>query len=201
MPALALTDKANLFGAPEFGAQASDQGIQPIHGAVLKMQPLLAHNTYMAEPDELLLIAQNQQGFENLMVLVSDGFLQAGGGDPLIPMTALTERAEGLIALTGALESGLGRALDAGQDALGNAAFGYLAGFICRAIVYGELQRHGLEAQKAIEPKLFDLAYDRGLPLVATNAAHFMEAGQFKAHEALMCIGQSTTITMKTARF
>ncbi len=192
-PALALTDKGNLFGALEFAVLAGDAGVQPIHGCVLKTKSLLGPASALVEDDELLLLAQNQQGFENLMDLVSRGFLEANGGDPVLALSTLEGRTGGLIALTGALESSLGRALLAGQEAAAAQHLDWLqTQFDGR--LYIELQRHGLTDQQALEPKLFDTAYERGLPLVATNAAHFLDASQFKAHEALLCIGQTTTI-------
>ena len=199
MPALALTDKANLFGALEFGVQASAAGVQPIHGAVLKMQPVMVANTAMVEPDELLLLAQNLEGFENLMALVSQGFLEAGGGEPLISMAALKGKSAGLIALAGAPESGLARALAAGQEAIAARHLDALQGLFDGRL-YIELQRHGLAAESQVEPALLDLAYARGLPLVATNAAHFKDASEYKAHAALLCIGQGTTIHDETRK-
>lgn len=193
MPALALTDKGNLFGALEYGIQAAEAGVQPIHGTVLKTKPALGTSGPRQEPDELLVLAQNQQGFENMMDLVSQAFLEAEGGDPILPLSALDGKTGGLIALTGSLESTLGRALAEDQTALVDQHLAWLQGRF-HGRLYIELQRHGLVQQQDLEPKLLSLAYDQGLPLAATNAAHFLDATQFKAHDALMCIGQTTTI-------
>ena len=192
-PALALTDKGNLFGALEFGVLAGEAGVQPLHGCVLKTKSILGPTTHRSEDDELLLLAQNQQGFENLMALVSEGFLNANGGDPVLGFNALEGRTDGLIAFTGSLESAWARAMLDGQTALAAQHMDWLNTHFAGRL-YMELQRHGLPNQQRLEPMIFEQAYDQGLPLVATNAAHFLDAGQFKAHEALMCIGQTTTI-------
>ena len=192
-PALALTDKGNLFGALEFATLMMGQGVQPIHGAVLQFKSLLGPQPQGTDPDELLLLAQNREGFENLMALVSQGFLDAAGGDPVLPLSALEERAQGLIALTGTQESSLGKALLAQQHALATQHLDWLQQRF-EGRLYLELQRHGLPQQHELEPRIFGEAYERGIPLVATNAAHFLDSSQFKAHDALMCIGQSTTI-------
>ena len=193
-PALALTDKGNLFGTFEFAVLAAAVGVQPIPGCVLKTQSLLPRaSSASPEDDELLLLAQNQRGFENLMDLVSRGFLEAAGGDPVLALSALEGKTQGLIALTGALESSLGRALLAGQDGAAIRHLDWLQTHFDGRL-YIELQRHGLADQQALEPRLLDTAYGRELPLVATNAAHFLDASQFEAHEVLLCIGQNKTI-------
>lgn len=192
-PAIALTDKSNLFGALEFASTMGDFGVQPIHGSVLRFKSILGPQSLGADDDELLLLAQNDVGFENLMSIVSQGFLEANGGDPILSLSALSKRTQGLIALTGSLESSLGKSLSQGQANVASEHLDWLQERFPGRL-YIELQRHGLPQQRDLEPKLFEVAYERGIPLVATNAAHFLDATQFKAHEALMCIGQGTTV-------
>ena len=192
-PALALTDKGNLFGALEFATLMMQKGVQPIHGVVLRFKSILGAQPLETNQDELLLIAQNERGFQNLMALVSQGYLDTSDGEPVLPLSALAERTQGLIALTGTLESGLGRALLANQRSLASQHLDWLQTQF-EGRLYIELQRHGLPRQRQLEPLVLAQAYERGIPLVATNAAHFLNANYFKAHDALMCIGQSTTI-------
>ncbi len=195
MPAVAITDSNNLFGALEFSSACKDAGIQPIIGCQLALSDepgkrVTAHATF----DQIVLLAQDEIGYSNLMRLASRAFLDPPAGrPPHITWPALESHAAGLLALTGAPASPLGRALLNGQRAAGDALVARL-----RAVfgdrLYIEIGRHGTPEERRIERALIDLAYASKVPLVATNEAFFGDETMFEAHDALLCIAQGTFV-------
>ncbi len=198
MPAVAVTDRNNLFGALEFSQYASKAGIQPIVGCDLGIRREeeggLATASKMPAIDWLTLLVQSEQGYLNLMRLVSRAHLEFKTG----PVSALHLRdlegaTEGLLALTGSGGSGVGRLLAAGQIPAASHMLERLQAMFDGRL-YLELQRHGEETERRIEEPLLDLAYDRSLPIVATNDVHFPKASMYEAHDVLLCIEQGAHI-------
>ena len=185
LPAVAVTDTANLFGALEFALAAADAGVQPIVGTLLPM----------LEPDGksvayLPAYAQSETGYLNLMALISQAFLESGDeGEPKLTWGDLDHRTEGLIAFTGGHEGPLGKLILAGQHKAADRLLDRLQALFPGRL-YVELQRHGLPAQQRSEPAFLKAAYDRDLPLVATNDVFFPERQHHEAHDALICIAQ-----------
>jgi DNA polymerase-3 subunit alpha len=202
MPAVAVTDTGNLFGALEFASAAADEGIQPIVGVQLglkrtgsPMRPGLR-----PEPDQLVLLAQNSVGYANLIKLVSQGCLENEEGHPaVLPLSALEGLTEGLIALTGGPAGPVGRLLGEGQRPAAEAMLADLMRLFPDRL-YVELMRHGLDAEKRIEAALVELADANGLPLVATNECFFADNGMYEAHDALLCIAGGTYVTEDNRR-
>jgi DNA polymerase-3 subunit alpha len=198
MPAVAVTDRNNLFGALEFGQYAAKAGIQPIIGCDIGIRHEdeggIATAQKIPSADWLTLLVQNEQGYLNLMRLVSRAHLEFKTGSlTALPLAELEGYSEGLIALTGGPVGALGRLLAAGQGPAAEHMLDRLqALFGCR--LYIELQRHGAEIERRIEPPLLDLAYRRGLPLVAVNDAHFPKRAMYEAHDVLLCIEQGVHI-------
>src|SRR6202012_1779417 len=162
MPAVAVTDTGNLFGALEFAQAAADEGIQPIIGAQLALKRAAAQTTgrtvVRAEPDQLVLLAQSETGYANLIKLISQGCLEnEEGNTAILPLEALTGMTEGLICLTGGLAGPVGRLLSEGQRPAAEAMLKHLADLFSGRL-YVELMRHGLDDQKRIEPTLVELA-------------------------------------------
>ncbi|MBI3505702.1 MAG: DNA polymerase III subunit alpha [Proteobacteria bacterium] len=192
MPAVAITDTGNLFGALEFSYAAADAGIQPIIGCNLGIRREadggVNRNGRNPEPDRLLLIVQNEKGWANLSKLSSRAYLDTPGGEtPQVSLDLVEAHAEGLICLLGGPAGPVGRLLLEGQDAAAGAMLDRLtATFPGRT--YVEIQRTGLPEQAKIEAALVDLAYARDLPLVATNDVYFADATMSDAHDALLCI-------------
>ena len=181
MPALAITDTNNLFGALEFSEKLAKSGVQPIIGAQTTVDFADAAPAFWrgVERDRarapIVLLAQSEAGYRNLMRLVSALWLDLEDGDePHIPFSAL-EGSEGLIALTGGPSGPIDRALNAGLADLAESRLDRLAK-VFGSRLYVELQRHGLDSERAIEPALIDLADSLGVPLVATNEPYFAEA-------------------------
>ena len=199
MPAVAVTDHANLFGVMQFCAAAMAQGVQPIVGAlvplVLPSQPgslTAMRRERVQRPALLPVLAQNEAGYRSLLRLMSAVYLD-DPGEPSVTIEALERHNEGLILLTGGAEGPLGRLLQRG-DKDGAAALLERLEAAFDGRLYVELQRHGEPGEAATEPVFLDWAFARGLPLVATNDCLFLEAAMHEAHDALICIAEGQTV-------
>ncbi|WP_340119117.1 DNA polymerase III subunit alpha [Pelagibius sp. 7325] len=207
MPAVAVTDTGNLFGALEFAQTAQKEGVQPIIGCQLHITRESAspefgepRNATAPAPDPIVLLVQNQKGYENLMRLVSRAFLESEPSEAAqVSLAVLTEHAEGLLALTGGPDGAVGRLLAGAQKDAAAAMLKRLAG-IFPGRLYVELQRHGLPVEAQIEPGLLELAYSQDIPLVATNEAFFPTADDYEAHDALLCIAGGAYIAQSDRR-
>src|SRR5712692_8123652 len=198
MPALALTDNGNLFGALEFAQAASEAGIQPIIGCELGLRRESDGRAIRIgpapPPDSVVLLAQNERGYRNLLKLVSKSFLETAGGEPpQLDIAALDGSSDGLLLLTGGPAGPLGRLLLEGQGPAAEALLARLA-LLFPGRLYVELMRHGLAAEDRIEAALIDLAYAHDLPLVATNGVFFATAEFYEAHDVLLCIAEGTVV-------
>ncbi|NBB83646.1 MAG: DNA polymerase III subunit alpha [Alphaproteobacteria bacterium] len=206
MPAVAISDSANLFGQLEFAMAAGEAGVQPIPAMILPVErpdadPVAAaRGGAKPRPDRLLLIAQDRTGYENLMALISDAYLETEAGDDAhVGWAAFEGRTEGVICLTGGPEGPVGRLLADGQAELAGRVLSTLERLFPGRL-YVELMRHGLAVEDRIEPALIDLAYDRDLPLVATNDCYFPTADMYEAHDALLCIADGTYVIQDDRR-
>jgi len=194
-PALALTDTDNMFGALEFSDKLAGVGIQPIIGCALAVdfadqEPSARAVGHALPRPRLVLLATREAGYRNLMRLTSRAFLDtAPGGLPHVSFDTLAAAADGLIVLTGGPSGALDLAIAAGQTELAGARCERLVGAFGDRL-YIELQRHGTAAERRIEPALIELAYARGIPLVATNEPYFAKRDDYEAHDALICIAE-----------
>ncbi|MDE2620376.1 MAG: DNA polymerase III subunit alpha, partial [Sphingomonadales bacterium] len=198
-PAIAVCDRNGMYCAPAFSSAAKDKGIQPIVGTLLAVaredrDGAQGRGNGAPAIDWLPLYAQNETGWLNLCHLVSRAHLDRPVEfDPHVRLEDLAGHTDGLIALTGAGEGGLARLLAAGQhDAAERLADHLVALFPGR--LYVELARRDDAIEEAAEDALIDLAYARDLPLVATNPASFAEPGFHAAHDAMLCIANSTHV-------
>ena len=192
-PAIAITDRNGLYGAPSFAGYARDAGVQPIIAtflAVANEEPSVGGRAI----DWLGLYAQNEAGWENLCHLVSAAHLgRPLEMDPHVRMDELVGHSDGLICLTGAGDGALARLIAAGRDEAAEALCDQLQGLFPGRL-YIELARRGQAGEEAAEAGLIDLAYARDLPLVATNPAHFGDPDGFAAHDAMLCIAGATHV-------
>ncbi len=191
MPAVALTDLANLFGVVKFYREAVSNGVKPIIGADLYIEnPSDSH-----KPFRLLLLCQNQDGYRQLCRLLSRAYVEGQhSGRPCLNKSWLTGQIEGLIALSGALDGDIGQALLAGNDALAEQlAREYASLFPHR--FYVELQRTGQPYQEDYVHAAVALATRTGLPVVATNNVVFLKPDEFDAHEVRVCIQEGRILT------
>ncbi|MFA6279193.1 MAG: DNA polymerase III subunit alpha [Bdellovibrionales bacterium] len=200
MPAVALTDKGNLFGALEFAMAASGAGVQPIIGCQLAVVRPDQKDKLPARRDlydQIVLLVQNELGYRNLCALVTQSFLVTDRPDPYVTEEELARHAGGLIALTGGIDGVVGRLLAEGQaEAAQEKLLALRDLFFDR--LYVEITRHhggevGAREQK-IEKALIDLAYRHDLPLVATNDVYFGDESMMDAHDALLCISDKRLV-------
>ena len=196
--ALALTDTDNMFGGLEFSEKMAGAGIQPIVGCALAVDfgdtENGARNANAATPRErIVLLAAREAGYRSLMRLNSRAFLETPSNEaPHAKLSWLDGETGGLIALTGGPGGPLDTAIAAGQGGLAAARADVLIGLFGDRL-YVELQRQGV-AHRVTEPALIDIAYAKGLPLVATNEAFFAKAEDYEAHDALICIAEGKLI-------
>jgi DNA polymerase-3 subunit alpha len=190
MPAVAIADSSNMFGALEFSQYCTNAGVQPIIGCQLA----IARNGVNLAPDPVVLLAQTPTGFANLQKLSSASHLLSDGAPkPQISMEILQEHAEGLFLLTGGASGPIGRLLAEGQLADAEAYLARLHEAFPNRIAM-ELQRHGEKLEQAVEPGMITLADQRRIPLVATNECYFAKPSMHEAHDALLCIAEGRVL-------
>ncbi|MDT9597521.1 DNA polymerase III subunit alpha [Sphingosinicella rhizophila] len=194
-PAVALTDRNGLYAAMPFTDACKGEGVQPIVGTLLAVaRPCPASGDAKTRLDWLALYAQNDIGYANLCALVSAAHLDRPVEELAhVGFDTLEGRTDGLVALTGAGEGAVARLLAEGQDDAAKDVLGRLQ-HLFPGRLYVELSRRGDTIEQQAESALIDLAYARDLPLVATNPASFAEAHFHPAHDALLCIAQSSQI-------
>jgi DNA polymerase-3 subunit alpha len=191
MPAVALTDLANLFGAVKFYREAVAGGIKPVIGADVYLENRSDPN----KPFRLLLLCQNLEGYRALCRLLTRAYVDGQhSGRPCLARSWFEGAVPGLIALSGAQEGDIGQALLAGHRALAEElAAGYRDLFPDR--FYIELQRTGHALQESHIPSAVALAANLGLPVVATNNVAFLRPEEFDAHEVRVCIQEGRVLT------
>ncbi len=192
MPAAALTDRANLFGALEFSQYMKDKGVQPIIGCALPVSGIgEGPPERWARCPTVVLLAKNEAGWLNLCALSSTAYLEAEGGEPCVPWAVVEAHGEGLILLSGGPDGPVSPLYAAGKTAEGDAALARMRSAFGDRF-YVELQRHGSAQEAAAERGLVDWAYANDTPLVATNDAYFAEPGMHDAHDALLCVADGS---------
>ncbi|MEM9967347.1 MAG: DNA polymerase III subunit alpha [Pseudomonadota bacterium] len=205
MPALALTDTNNMFAALEFSVAMADAGVQPIMGCQIDLQFLPGRPGERAkDPAPLVLLAQSERGYENLMKLNSCLYLTKQGMKPQITLQELSVHAADVICLTGGAPGPVGQLLRTAQRPAAEALMSELAA-IFQDRLYVELQRHpgedGLpEAERLTERAFVEMAYAMALPLVATNDVYFQDAQMYEAHDALLCIADGAYVDQQEER-
>jgi DNA polymerase-3 subunit alpha len=208
MPAVAVTDSNNLFGALEISEKFAKDGVQPIPGCQLTVDlgdaedlrtrgEAFVHHVSRAN---IVLLAQDEFGYNNLMHLVSQAWLEIDAGDtPHVSLAQLASASEGLIALSGGPTGPLDRAFALDKPEVARARLAALAPLFPQRL-YIELQRHGLDSEEWVEPRLIDLAIAENLPLVATNEPYFAAESDYEAHDALLCIADGAVVSQDDRR-
>jgi DNA polymerase III subunit alpha len=189
MPAVAITDRSNLFGALEFSQSTKDAGVQPIVGCALPVLGIGGQQAARwAKTPTVVLLVQNETGWRNLCALSSAAYLEAGEmAEPGVAWSMVAARSEGLILLSGGPDGPIDPLFAQGKFGEGAAALATMKSVFGDRF-YVELQRHGLEDERRAEPGLVQWAYDNDAPLVATNDVYYAKAAQAKSHDALLCI-------------
>jgi DNA polymerase-3 subunit alpha len=199
MPACAMTDHGNMFGAISFYTAMKAQGVKPIIGCETYVSRGSRTSRTAGPPGEkarfhLILLAKNLEGYHNLVRLTSKAYTEGFYYKPQIDKELLAEHSAGLIGLSACL-SGVPSALLA-QDRIDEAAIAALEfqEIFGKGNYFLEIQEHGLEAQKRIERGLVEISKRTGIPLVATNDAHYLHPEDARAHDVLLCIGSGKTV-------
>ena len=197
LPALALCDTGNLFGALEFSLACQKAKIQPILGCLLRLHQTSSEGQSLESV--LPVFVQNETGYRNLCRLVTQ-LTEEGEASPrgALTLPQLSGLTEGLIALSGGYRGLLNRALEKGAEEASEVLSVLESLFPGR--LYIELERLGLPGEADSEERLINLAYARHLPLIATNEAFFLDEGQFEAHDALLCVADGTYVSVPDRR-
>ncbi|MBR9890952.1 DNA polymerase III subunit alpha [bacterium] len=205
MPAVAVTDTNNLFSALEFSVTASGAGVQPIVGCQVDLRYLQpAPGERPKPPAPVVLLAQNERGYENLMKLNSCLYLRRDGELAHVLLDELEEYGEGVICLSGGPDGPVGRLLRENHRAAAQTLLTRLHQ-IYQDRLYVELQRHpgedGLpEAERLTERGHVEMAYEMGIPLVATNDVYFPKENMYEAHDAMICIAEGAYVDQQEPR-
>ena len=205
MPAVAVTDKNNMFCALEFSEGASKAGVQPIVGCQIDLTYTKADPGKRSEaPAPVVLLAQNEAGYMNLMKLNSCAYLDQGNEVPQVSLDDLLKYNAGLICLTGGPDGPVGRLLRHGQRPKAEALMDQLLS-IYGDRLYMELQRHPgddgqPEAERLSEQGHVEMAYAKNIPLVATNDVYFPKTSLYEAHDALICIAEGAYVDQQEPR-
>jgi len=202
-PAVALTDYGNLFGAIEFYSQALKAGVKPILGCELFVcddyQQRVSTGPRSPRYGQIVLLARNNEGWKNLLKLVSIGYLEGFYYKPRVDRKLLRQYGKGLIALSSGWHGEIEQCFQRGDDAQAYAiAREYQDIFNQEGgespCFFVELQRHGVPAQTANNEKMVALAYELKIPLVASNNSHFEQSSDFNAFEAMLAVRDNRTV-------
>ena len=196
MPAVAMTDHGNLFGAVQFYNSAKAKGIHPVIGCEVYVSQE-GHKTRSRTDryNHLVLLCENQDGYRNLIDLVSTGYLEGFYSKPRIDKDLLAAHSKGLIGMSACLRGDINETILADRyDDARRMAYGYTDIFGPNNF-FLEIQDHGLEQDKRLTPVVNRLSQETGIPLVATNDSHYLRRDDARAHEILMCIQTGKTMS------
>ncbi len=199
-PALALTDHGNLFGAIDFYTASRKAGIKPIVGAELYVAPGSRFEKSSQDggyegASHCTVLVRNETGYRNLIKLVSKAYLEGFYYKPRVDRELLAQHADGLLVLSGCLNSEVSRLLSAGEEAKARQAAGWYQDVFGREHYFMEVQSHGIEEQARVTQGTLRIARALGASVCGTNDSHYLEAGHARAHEALLCIQTGSTMS------
>jgi len=198
-PAIALTDHGNLFGAIDFYNAAQKAGVKPILGCELYVAPggrkeRGSQDGGYEGANHLTVLVRNRTGYKNLVKLVSRAFLEGFYYKPRVDRELLAQHADGLLVLSGCLNSEVSRMLSAGDAVRARETAGWYQEVFGKDHYFMEVQAHGLEEQERVMAETLRIAKSIGAPVVGTNDSHYLEGGHARAHEALLCIQTGTNL-------
>jgi DNA polymerase-3 subunit alpha len=199
MPAVALTDHGNIFGAVGFFKAAKARGIKSILGCEVYVAPKSRLEKRADEKDvhhfHLLLLVKDDKGYRNLCQLITKAYLEGFYYRPRIDKELLSQHSEGLIGLSSCLKGEVSFLLGKGLEENAEKAAAEYATIFGKGNFYIELQDHNLRPQQEINPQLVRLARKLGLPLVATNDVHYYHKDDAESHDVLLCIQTNKKIS------
>jgi DNA polymerase-3 subunit alpha len=198
MPAVALTDHGNMYGAVDFYQQAYKAGIKPIIGCELYVAPKSRFDKTSEGPGEtarhLIVLAKNLQGYRNLIKLTSSGFLEGFYYRPRIDKELLAKHSEGLIATSACLHGEVADWILKGDLEKAKAAARQYREIFGEGNYYLEMMENGIPEQSLVNKQLMEISKELSIPLVATNDCHYLERTDSEAHEVLLCIQTGKTM-------
>src|SRR3984957_13893895 len=197
MPAVAVTDHGNLFAAANFYHEATTHGVKPIIGCEMYVAPDNHKNrgTEAERSNHLVLLCENDEGYRNLMKLVSIGYLDGFYYKPRVDHELLAKHSKGLIALSACLRGEVADALLADKYEQAKTSAYRLRDIFGKGNFFLEVQDQGLEQDVRVNRELVRLSKESGIPLVATNDCHYLTQSDSHAQEVLMCIQTGKTMS------
>jgi DNA polymerase-3 subunit alpha len=199
MPAVALTDHGNIFGAVGFFKQAQEKGVKPILGCEIYVAPKSRFEKKVDRKNpahfHLTLLVKDEKGYRNLCQLITMAYLEGFYYRPRIDKELLAQHGEGLIALSGCLKGEVSHFLTLGQEEKAEEVAREYASFFSQGDFHIELQDHGMEEQKEVNPRLVQLAKKLDLPMVATNDVHYLSKEDAEIQDVLLCIQTNKKVT------
>lgn len=196
--AVAITDHGVMYGAIDFYKAAKKAGIKPIIGCEVYVAPRTRFDRVHEldyDPRHLVLLCRNEVGYRNLCTLVSRGFTEGFYGKPRIDLPLLREHTEGLIALSACLAGEIPRRLLNGDYEGAKAHALEMRELFGKDGYYLEVQDHGIREQKEVISGILRLHRETGIPLVATNDAHYLSRQDARLHDVLLCIQTGKTVS------
>ncbi|MEN6327648.1 MAG: DNA polymerase III subunit alpha [Syntrophomonas sp.] len=198
MPAVAITDHGVLYGVMDFYREAKKQGIKPIIGCEVYVAPRsrLDKEAHLDDnPYHLTLLCRNQQGYKNLVQMVSRAYLEGFYYKPRVDRELLQNYSKGLIALSGCIAGEIPRLLLAEQQQQARATAEYLREVFGADNFYLELQNHGIKEESRVCPQLIGISEKTGIPLVASNDLHYINRKDASVHDVLLCIQTNSVVS------
>jgi len=190
MPAIALTDHGNMFGAIEFYNKARAKGLRPIIGSEVYVAPNSRKDKDKTQRRayHLVLLAKNNKGYMNLMKLVSLAYKEGFYRKPRIDRELLSENSEGLIGLSACLGGEIPQALIKGNREKAREALNYYKSVFGEDGFYLEIQDRDIDEQRLVNPQLIELAKEENTPLIVTNDSHYVKKSDAEAQDVLLCV-------------
>ena len=197
MPAVAMTDHGNLFGAVKFYEAAKKRNIKPIIGCEVYVAPASRFDRAADtdRPNHLVLLCENERGYRNLVKLASSAYIEGFYYKPRIDKDLLARHADGLIGLSACLRGEVAVALASDRYEVARQSAYDLRDIFGKGNFFLELQDQGMEEEKRINPQMVQLSRETGIALVATNDCHYITAGDARAQEVLVCIQTGKTMS------
>jgi len=196
MPAVAVTDHGNLFGAIGFYEATTKYGVKPIIGCEMYIAKTSRFDRDPASgrPHHLIVLCENERGYQNLVKLVSKGYLEGFYYKPRIDKDLLSQHSEGLIGLSACLNGEVASNVLGGRADQAERAAGEYLDIFGRDRFFLEIHNHGLEKQRKIIPDMLQISARTGIRPVATNDCHYMQQDDCRAHDILLCIQTGKTV-------
>lgn len=195
MDACAITDHGVLYGVVDFYTACQDAGVHPVIGCEMYLCPNMDEKVYAnREYSHLILLCENNTGYQNLMYLCSEAFMRGFYYKPRIDYQLLREHSEGLICLTACLSGDLPKLLLDGRIAEAEKYTREMAALFGPDHFYIEIMDHGISEEKRLLPRIIDMSERTGVPLVVTNDCHYMRREDAETQEVLMCIQTGKTL-------